>query len=711
MLRPDSQNRPPTAQTEQDDDKENPWLGRARSAYYASTAYIDTNFRKQWEDAIRAFNNQHPTDSKYSSAAYSKRSSLYRPKTRSVIRKNEATNAAAFFSNMDVVSITAQDESSKAQLVSAEVMKQILQFRLKKTIPWFMFVQGGIQDGQVTGAACAHIYWDYRVREQEVVQPEDVEPVEVDPEYPAQPSLPPGAFTLDGGDPAAAPQEPVPAPEEPPAPKPYVDKPVMDIVPVENLRIDPAANWMDPINSSPYVIHLIPMYVMDIKKKMRKGEWITMSDAQIKSAMDSGTDSTRVTRQKGMDDPQSADSRGYKEIDIVWVQRHIHRDDDDVDIEFYMLGDVAMLTEPRPLSETVFHGKRPYVLGTFILETHKVFPAGVPQIGKGLQDEANEVVNQRLENVKFAMNKRWFAKRGKDVDTAALVRNVAGSVIMMDDPDHDVREITTPDVTGSAYEEQNRINLDFDELTGNFNPASLIANGGGQAPARNMALLNQSNGTLVEYGIRTFVETFVQPCLRQLILLEQEYETDRVVLSLAGKNAQLFQRFGIDEVTDEILMQELSLEVNVGMGATDPAQKLQKFLTGMTSYSNVLKSAPPGLNPVEVGKEIFGMLGYRDPTRFFTTDNPQVAQLQAQLQAAAAQMQAMQKKLDDKQAALQVGLQKTHEGNVVKLAVADKQEHNANLRAVATHMTSLMADHTKIQHDRTKPRPAGRPAK
>ena len=79
--------------------------------------------------------------------------------------------------------------------------------------------------------------------------------------------------------------------------------------------------------------------------------------------------------------------------------------------------------------------------------------------------------------------------------------------------------------------------MSMDELLGNFNPAAIMMAGAANAPARNMSMLNQSNGTLVEYLIRTYVETFVQPVLRHLILLEQAYETDRVVLGLAAKNS------------------------------------------------------------------------------------------------------------------------------------------------------------------------------
>jgi len=699
-LNSDSQNRPPTAQTAEGSPVDGKWLRRAMDAFNSSTSYVDSNFRKQWDDSIRAFHNQHPSDSKYSQPAYEKRSRLYRPKTRAVIRKNEAAAAAAFFSNMDIISIEAEDQSSKAQVISAEVMKSLLQYRLRKSIPWFQFVMGGIQDAQVTGTVCAHVRWDYRVREQEEAEPVEEQGEDGgDEENPTQKNLPRGAFTL-GGEPEE-PVEPV-APQEPVRPKPYIDKPCLDLIPVENLRIDPSASWIDPINSSPYVIHMIPMYVMDVKDKIDSGEWLPVTDAQLASSVDFGIDSTRIARQKDRDDPQSSDTRAYSEIDIVWVHRHIHRDRDQ-DWEFYVLGNVTMLTPARKLEQVEFHGKRPYVCGTFILETHKVFSSGVPQLGKGLQDEANEISNQRIDNVKFALNKKWFAKRGKDVDVNALVRNVAGGVIMMDDPTNDVREISTPDVTQSSYEEQNRINLDMDELLGNFNPAALIANGGGQAPARNMALLNQNTGTLVEYGIRTFVETFLQPVLRLMILLEQEYETDEVVLSLAAKNAKLFQKFGVDQVTDNMLMQELTLNVSVGMGATDPSQKLQKFLTGMTSYTNILKNAPPGMNSVEVGKEIFAHLGYNEPSRFFTTDNPQVVQLQDQLQKAMAMIQELQKKAKEKTDQMLAGIAKTKDTNETKKEVAHIQESAANTRALATHYTALMKGH----NDRNAPKGSG----
>jgi len=695
-LLPDRKNTAPTAQTGVDS-KEFPgpnWLQRAQRAFHSSTTYIDANYRKPWEDSIRAFNNQHSTDSKYNSPAYDKRSKLFRPKTRTIIRKNEAAAAAAFFSSMDVTSILPTDPNNQAEIASASIMKELLQYRLTKTIPWYQFVLGGLQDAQTTGVACAHVYWNYEERNSENIT-ETAGEEEVSEEYPTQSGLPEGAMqaTEKGGLTAevGTPNVMVVIQNEPEVMK---DQPAIDLIPIENIRIDPGANWTDPINSSPYVIHLIPMYAQDVKEKMKSGEWNNMTSSQLMAATEITPDSTRIARNKNKDDPYAADVRDVEEYEIVWVQRHIHKHNAE-DWEFYTLGDIAMLTDATPLKESVFTGKRPYVMGCCNIETHKVMPSSIPQLSKGLQEETNEVANQRIDNVKFVLNKKWFVKRGKEADVQGLLRNVPGGVVMLDDPEGDVKEINWPDVTASSFQEHSALSMEMDELLGNFNPASLMIAGAANSPAKNMAMLSNSQGTLTEYLLRTYVETFVQPVLRMLMTLEQKYETDQTVLAVAGKRAQLFQRFGIDKITDDLLENELTLNVNVGMGATDPAAKLNKFIAGITAYTAIMSRPVPGLNVQEVGKEIFGHLGYADGTRFTTNDNPAVLQLQQQLQQAMGLIQQLQQKVKDKQTGHMVALEKSKATNQTTIQKTIIQEENENKRSLATHMRALMEAENK----------------
>jgi hypothetical protein len=618
------------------------WAKRARDAYQFSTSYIDSNYRKQWDDSIRAFNNQHSSDSKYNSDAFRKRSRLYRPKTRSVIRKNEAASAAAFFSNMDLLSIQPQNSAVKAEVVSAEVMQQLLQYRLTKTIPWFLVVQGGIQDAQVQGVPVAHVHWRYTTITNEQGETETIE-----------------------------------------------DKPVIDLIPVENIRIDPAAHWMDPINSSPYVIHLIPMYVCDVKEKMERADpkgrrWNYMPD-NVLMAASAPDDSTRSARLGVAQDP-TQQRRSISDYDVVWVHRHIHRWRG-IDWEFYTLNSERMLTDPEPLSNTVFHGKRPYVMGMAILETHKPMPASVPTLAEGLQQETNEIANQRLDNIKLILNKRWLAKRGKNVDLPSLLRNVPGAVTLLDDME-DVKEVNWNDVTPSAYQEQGRIDADMDDLVGNFSASSAQLSANAREPARKLELLQNPANTLTEYLLKTYTETFITQILRQLVMLEQHYETDDVILAIAGQRAQVLQKYGVDDVTDAILDKELTVTVNVGMGATDPVMKLQKFTFALGQIAGLMAKPVPGLDVKEAAKEIFGLSGYQDGERFFDKD-PNQAKAQAQI----AQLTQLVKQLTmDKKIKVDANptrLQIARERNATTLAGLELKNKHENVHLFASHLMDL----------------------
>lgn len=616
----------------EDSDDTDGWLRRARDAYHYSTSYVDANYRKKWEDSLRAFNNQHSQDSKYSSPSYEKRSKVYRPKTRTIIRKNEAAAATAFFSNMDVVSVTALNQGNKKQQVSAEIMHELLEYRLSKSIPWYQTLIGALQDAQNQGVVCSHQYWDY------------------DEEM-------------------------------------GTDKPCVDLFPVENLRIDPAANWVNPIGTSPYVIHLMPMYVQDVRRRMnvpdkRGKRWRELSDAQLRAAS-TPSDSTRSAREENREDKYQSDNKAVGDYETVWVQRHIHRKNGR-DWHFYTLSDIALLSEPEPLKEVVFHGERPYVLGVCILETHRIFPSSVPELADGLQKEANEIANQRLDNIKFVLNKGWIVKRGKNVDVASLVRNVPGRVTMADDPETDVKESNWPDVTQSAYVEQERIDQDLNELVGNFSPANL-PNRKGAETVRGMSLMEKPANSLTEYLLRTFVETFVEPVLRQLVKLEQFYETDEVVLSLAAERAQLFQKHGVDQVTDDLINQELTLKVNVGMGATDPTTRLGKFSQAIMLVMGIAKQPVPGLNMQEAIKEIFGLAGYQDGKRFFTNEDPEKAQLKTMLQQA---QQALQSKQMEQQTKKEIAT----EGNQTKIIVQElKHKHESKHLLAQAYLEHYLA--------------------
>ena len=533
--------------------------------------------------------------------------------------------AVAFFTNEDVVSVQPRNPNDMEQVAAASVSQSIMQYRLTNTVPWFQTMSAALQDAAVQGVCVSHQYWDYEEQEESYINVDSANRAIMDEEV--KPVLSTQKTSIK-------------------------DKPVIDLISPENIRIDPAADWHDPIESSPYIIHLIPMYIQDVQQKIKEGEWIDIPIGELlASDSDDSDNSTRLVRDEPREDRLDNDA-GYGETDsykIVWVHKNIIKKEG-IDWCYFTAGTDAMLSEPKPLQEIypwLRNGERPYVMGYTNVEAHRIYPAGTVELTQELQAAANDIWNQRFDNVRLAMNKRYHIRRDRNIDLDALFRSVPGGAVEMDDPDSDVRVIDTRDVTGSAYAEQDRINMDFDELQGNFSTSTVQGARSLNETVGGMSLMASNSGTVTEYVLRTFSETWVERVLKQLMRLEQYYETDEVILELAGDAAaQVNEQY--QGSVDDLLKYEVLLKVNVGISATDPLRRVQNLVSGIQMLGE-LPGFAESLNVPEVVKEVFGQLGYKDGERFVKMEeNPEVAQLMAQMEEMQAYIQGEQGKLDNR---------------------------------------------------------------
>lgn len=588
----------------------------------SSTNWLNSGRRARWNDSLRAFQNLHPSGSKYLSGDYRYRSTFFRPKTRAMVRRDEAATASAFFSNEDVVSITADDDDDPRQQASAEILKALLQYRLTRTIPWFLTLVGARQDAEVMGICVGKADWEY---EERYLRTE------------MRPKL--GADGMPIWDDALqqVSMDSVDLFEK------IKDRPCVDLLAPENFRFEPGCDWRNPVKSSPYLIELVPVYIQEAMERMepkhgQPAEWQRVAPSALRGATDLADDVTRRTRETGRVPGKDHDAWKPRDFDICWTRLNVVRYAGQ-DWWYRTLGSSGEILEPpRPLKEVYLHGERPYVVGCVVLETHKTYPSSKIELTTDLQRAANQDWNSRFDNIMLTLQPRQFVREGQGADTNDLRTFMPGKVVMVNGKAGEplTNQITwdrPPPVDGAAFQEQDRINLDWDDLTGAFTNSSVQASQIQQQSATGMHLMSGEASGLTEYELRLFAETWVEPMLRLLIKLEQAYETDPVILAVAGKRAQLFQKFGVNQITDDLLNQSVTTKVNVGIGATNPAMKLKNFATGAQILGAIFgPAAAQGANFEEVSKEVYALLGYKDGARFFQPNfDPRVAMMQQQM--------------------------------------------------------------------------------
>lgn len=572
------------------------WLRIASTIYNDSTTYLDATIRPKWEVSIANANNIHPPGSRYNKEIYAKRSKHFRPKIQPTIRRHIAALAAALFTNNDCVFLEPEASGDKLAAASARMMQGILQHHLDNSLMWFLTSLGAYYDAMVYSVCISKQQWLY---------------------------------------------------DE------YNDNPSIDLLKPENFRFDPNCDWRNPTGTSPYLIEIIPMYAGDVLDRIAKDQtWAEYTLPEILSAgAEHAYDTTRLAREGNRAiDPTSVVTGN--EFTTVYVHFNIYRRSG-VDYAFYTLGINRLLTEPTPLKKMYRHGRELYRVGFCTLEPHKAYPTSLVESMSPLQDEVNRVVNNRQDNVNLVLNKRYIIKRSGNVDISALVRNVSGGGIMVDDV-NDVKVLETPDVTRSAYEEQDRLNAEIDDVGAVLTANTVQANRNMNETVGGMNLLASGASADQELQMELFIFSWVKPVLNTLLELCKQYETNDSLINKHAAPAGFDNFANADpEAKSEIMLLKSKLTVNVGMGNTNPEQKIKRLMLAINTTAQM-----PGAQTVvdwqEVITEVFSFAGYGDGSRFMISDDKkqemqnQPPQVDPKLQVAQHNAQAQQEMLQMK---------------------------------------------------------------
>jgi hypothetical protein len=615
-------------------DKSEDFYLMAVQAISTNRTHMANGVRRRWIAAHQAYNNKHFEGSKYLHKRFRGRSHFFRPKTRSAVRAIMATAANALFATPNVVTISAGDDQNANQRASAAIKQELVNYRLdranaRSALPWFTISLGSCQSAALTGLCASKQYWEYRYRETEK-QVEEVVVADDGQQFTETKTVKEREIVR--------------------------DRPMIKLYPMEQVLRDPAAPWEDQVDGSSLVL-CNPMTVDDLRQFIDTPgtiQWREVGDTELARAVsDYEASAVRRAREEGQDrlDDKARPVQGHQ---LTWVYEVFIKSKGE-DYVFWMLGQEQIISEPMKVSEAYpwNHGERPVVIGTGVLDAFTVNPMSAVESWQPIQSEMNDIVNLRLDNLKQNMGPMAKVKKGTGVNLEALQNRAADTVLFLNNMD-DVEFDRPPTFDTAAYAEMDRLNADFDDLAGKFSGSSVSTNRSMNETVGGMRLLNQSAMSMSEFDLRVWIETWVEPVLRQIVKLEEWFETDETVLGLAANNAKLFQRYGIDEVSDDLLERDVTVRVNVGIGSADPMQALAKFGSALEMFiKSTGERGLAKLNMDEIADEIFGKAGYRDADRFVQKqedEDPRIAELTQAVQQLQQQLEDQER---DRQARLQ----------------------------------------------------------
>jgi 23S rRNA pseudoU1915 N3-methylase RlmH len=646
------------------------FLGEAKRL---SRTYQQMTVMSDWERSQTAYRSEHSSGSKYLKDQYKNRAKYFKPKTRAAVRKNLTATANALFSSQDVMSCEAENDGDVLQRANASLVKEVINARfnsqsVRSSVPWFQLALGARLDTQVTGVCCSKQTWRYRCREKTVPSQEE-RPVTV-----AGNSL----FDADG-------QPMMEVVDTTKTVKDVLeDKPLITLIPAENVLIDASTSWINPAQNSPTLIIIWPMHVDDVKAMMKDDDknptpWRTISDETLAGAYYSEQEVMGLKMARDGNAPQTNRSTsrfGGNRNEIAEVRENFFRKDG-VDYQCWTLKETAMLSDAVPVEEVypAHRGTRPVVIGSDILEPHVLYPESHVASWRQSQDEINDFANLRMDATRQSVFPTAKVKAGKNIDYKAVQRRDGQGIILVKDQE-DVMWDRPPGAPAGAYQESNLLNNDFDELAGIFSQNSVQSNRQLNETVGGMQIMSANANATSEFDLRCFIVTWVEPVLSQIVFLEQYYEDDATLLAVSGEKAKLFERFGVNEITDELLESQIQMSVSVGIGSSDPMQQLAKFKTvlglAMPMLTLAMQQGKAELNFEEIFAEIFGKAGYRNGSDRFIKMN-QDGQAQIPPEKVKELMQMLQKMQQENQQ-LQQALKDKNQGKAMEVQAKAKTD-------------------------------------
>jgi hypothetical protein len=479
--------------------------------------------------------------------------------------------------------------------------------------------------------------------------------------------------------------------------KPFIDRPVVMLFPLENIVIDPAANWLSPIQSAAFFMAKVPMSIDEVMQMQHHplNPWKPLTEAQLRAGGAVSDFAARNTRQQreGLD---RLDNRfGTRSFEIVWVTEVFIRWQGE-DICFWAAGDQHYLTDPKPVHEVYPEqgGERPYTFGVINLESHRLFPMSPVESWQQGQIEINDFANLTLDVAKLSVAPVTKVKRGQNVDLGALSRRGPQSQILVNNVD-DVTWDRQPGPDGSAMAIQDRLNVDFDDQAGQFNSGSVQTNRALNETVGGLRLISGAANAVSEFDLRVWIETWTEPTIGQIVKLLQYYEDDETILALCGGRAKLFETFGVSEINDELMQAQVKVRVDAGVGDADPEQKLAKLQTGLGILMPLFANSPQvasgelSVDLRAIADEVFGLCGQRDgAAKFIKAGAPKEPPPTAGLEMAKLQSEIDKNKATAK-ATIMSGL-----AAVAKVDLGDKKlEADRSHALLDAHMRAVDMGH------------------
>lgn len=234
--------------------------------------------------------------------------------------------------------------------------------------------------------------------------------------------------------------------------------------------------------------------------------------------------------------PSVTQSVGSGLIEVLeWYGKYPLYDDNLVSCLFTVAaGKYVIRADENPF----WHGKNPFIRSVYISLPNEFYGIGIPEMLYDLQTNLNEIVNQRNDNISFALNRPAQYKKGSGVNTKGLIFKPGG--IYGADENDAIKWEVIPDVTSSAFAHTGEIERWSQEVTA---ITKLTLGMGGKDQAQTFGgqqLMQRASGERLSLHAKIIENLAFKELLTMFYELDYQFLDQEKVIRVVGEDGIKF---------------------------------------------------------------------------------------------------------------------------------------------------------------------------
>lgn len=193
----------------------------------------------------------------------------------------------------------------------------------------------------------------------------------------------------------------------------------------------------------------------------------------------------------------------------------------------------------RSTNNPDWSGQNPFVKGTYVPSINDFYGIGIPEILEGIQNAENEIINQRMDNISFALNRMVLYKKGAGIKMNNLKSAPGAKIGSDEDIEQSIKYLDMPLYTRDAFAQTAELERWAQELTGVTKLTMGMAGSDQNATASGMAMLARASGDrfvtiakMIEFG--AFTEA-----IKKFYQLDYQYITDDQLIGILGQDSAM----------------------------------------------------------------------------------------------------------------------------------------------------------------------------